>query len=342
MKRTIIIFLTLLLSLALLLPMYAGDEDRTGTASGTQVQIPVGGRDVALAGATVAFTQGVEAIYWNPAGLSMMESKAAVLFSTMNYLFDIRVNYFAIGVNAGRFGHVGVSLKSLGFGDIPMTTNGDMDGAYGRTYSPTFATLGVTYSRRLTDVIQVGINGKLITESVPRASASAFAFDVGIQYRQIGGLEGLNLGLLVSNIGTNMTFTGSGLLTNFMEAGGKKNFVDRTSSSNQLPASVDMGLSYTHPLMINSELSVSSAFQSNNFENDAIKTGVEYGFNKMVFARLGYVYSMNTDSEDRLFDLTAGLGLAYQLGGSNLMFDYTFRNCQYFDASHIFSFKVAF
>ncbi|NOY60432.1 MAG: hypothetical protein GXO75_16090 [Calditrichaeota bacterium] len=50
------------------LPVYAGDADRIGTAAGTQVLVPVGARDLAMAGSDIVFTTGVDAIYWNPAG----------------------------------------------------------------------------------------------------------------------------------------------------------------------------------------------------------------------------------------------------------------------------------
>lgn len=341
-KISMLLLLILLMSIFIVSSVYAGDVDRIGTASGTQLQIPVGARDIALGGSTVARTRGVEAIYWNPAGLSLMENNASVLFTTMNHLYDIRVNYFALGAKVGSLGHIGVSFKSVSFGDISLTTTEDMDGTTGKTFSPTFATIGLTFSRRLTDAIQIGVNAKLLYESIPRASAGAFAFDVGIQYHQVGGITGLALGLMVSNIGSNMTYSGSAMLSNYYDETGRKTFYDRPVASSQLPASVEIGLSYDYTMRETDKLSLSSMFQNNNFENDAVKTGVEYLYNNFIAARLGYIYTVDASSDDRIYDLTLGAGIQYEVGSSNIVLDYTFRNCKYFDANHIFSLKVEF
>ncbi len=72
MRNThVFIFITFLLLVVLLgVPaLYAGDASRIGTAAGTQVLIPVGGRDLGMGGSDLATTSGLDAIYWNPAGL---------------------------------------------------------------------------------------------------------------------------------------------------------------------------------------------------------------------------------------------------------------------------------
>ena len=78
---------------------------------------------------------------------------AAGQFSTMTIFNDVSVNYLGLGVKSEELGAFGVSIKSFDFGDIPYTTNQDMDGSSGRTFSPTFVTVGLTYSNLLTDVI---------------------------------------------------------------------------------------------------------------------------------------------------------------------------------------------
>ena len=162
-------------------PSFAGDPDRIGTAAGVQVQVPVGARDIALVGSNLAYTSGLDAIYWNPAGLARMENTAAAQFSYMSIFNDIGVNYLAAAYGDEDLGVFGISIKSFNFGDIPFTTVEDMDGSSGRTFSPTFTTLGFTYSRPLTEVVNVGLTLKLINENIDRASASAYAFDIGLQ-----------------------------------------------------------------------------------------------------------------------------------------------------------------
>ena len=174
-------FMSLVLIAALLVgAAFAGDVDRSGTTSGVQVQIPVGGRSLGMGGSDIAYTTGVDAIFWNPAGLSDIKGRVDGIFSSAKIIADISTNYFALGFNTGANGVIAVSMKSLGFGDIPITTVQDMDGESGATFSPTFSVIGASYARKLTDRISVGLTGKLVYESIPRASATALAFDFGL------------------------------------------------------------------------------------------------------------------------------------------------------------------
>jgi hypothetical protein len=323
--------------------VFAGDPARTGTAAGIQTMVPVGARDLAMGGADIANTYGLDAIYWNPAGLSLMKNTAAGEFSTMTIFTDIKVNYLAIGVKAGQFGSLGISLKSFSFGDIPVTTVDDADGLSGKTFSPTFVTAGLTYSRFLTDAIQVGATGKLIYESIPRATASAFAFDIGIQYHGIGNIQGLSVGLVVKNIGTNMKYGGSGLLGQANEVNALfQDFRSRQAASNELPANVQLGLSYKRDIAENSELTVSGIFQNNNLQEDEYTLGGEYGYDNLIFLRGGYLFANNINSDAQLYTYTLGAGLHYKVSGTDLTFDYCYRDVQYWDGNNLFSIQIGF
>jgi hypothetical protein len=340
MRNKKIYSLLIWLTLALLIgtvPAFAGDDARIGTAGGVQVLVPVGARDLAMGGSNVANTAGVDAIYWNPAGLSRMKGTAAGAFSTMSIFNDIHVNYLALGFKAGAFGNLGVSLKSFSFGDIPETTIDDPDGLSGRTFSPTFVTAGLTYARRLTDAIQVGFTGKLIYESIPRASGSAFAFDMGIQYNQLGGIPGLAIGLTVKNIGTNLTYKGSGLITQTTSE-----YLDRIASNDQLPAVIELGVGYQRTITEENNLLISGVFLNNNFGNDNYKFGAEYNFRDLFALRGGYLLYENTNTSDVLYRFTLGAGLHYNVSGTDLTFDYTYRDSQYFDGNNLFSVGIGF
>ena len=105
--------------------------NRSGTAAAPELFIPVGARDMALGGASIATTAGLEALHWNPAGLARAHSDVGLLFSTMSYIADIQVNYTAISGRFGRFGSLALSLKSLDIGAIPITTEAQPDGTGG-------------------------------------------------------------------------------------------------------------------------------------------------------------------------------------------------------------------
>ena len=322
-------------------PLYGGDPARIGTAGGDQLLVPVGARDLGMGGSNVAFSSGLDAIYWNPAGFSSQKSNAMGTFSTMSVFSDVNVNYLALGFNAGRMGHVGFSIKAFDFGDIPLTTNEDYNGSSGATFSPSFMTMAVTYSRKVNDAIQVGLTGKLVNESVPRASASAFAFDVGIQYHELGGFNGLSMGLVVKNIGTNLQYGGSAFL--IQQSGtGAASFVEIPTASHQLPANIELGVGYRRDINEQNSIVFNGNFVSNNFGNDDFKFGAEYAYSDLIFLRGGYLATQKIDSEDQLYRFTLGVGLNYNYGGTNLALDYAFRDSQYFDGNNLFSLTVGF
>ncbi len=348
-RKTFVSYLVFVVMLAVLsTQVMAGDPARTGTAAGEQLLVPVGARSLGMGGANLAYTSGVEAIYWNPAGLANMNNRAAGMFSTMQIFGDINVNYAAIGVDFEGLGTLGFSLKAFDIGDIPLTTAQDQDGLSGQTFAPTMVTVGITYAKRLTDAIGFGFTSKLVHEGVPRASATAFAFDAGIQYNQLGGINGLAFGVTVKNIGTNMEFTGSGLLVNGTSVGTNisgeslSEFVERPAASNQLPANIELGLGYNRPINEENQVVFSGIFDSRNFGNDIFKLGAEYQYNDLVFLRGGYNFLQKTEAEDELYRFTLGFGLHYAFGNSDLTFDYAYRDSQYFDGNNVFSLQLAF
>jgi hypothetical protein len=325
-----------------LLPLYGGDAARTGTAGGVQVQVPVGGRSLAMAGANVAEVKGLEALYWNPAGLGTFQYKAAGTFSTMKIFNDVNVNYLGLGFNMGRLGALGFQLKAFDFGEIPVTTTQDMDGLSGQTFSPTFVTTGLTYSKRLTDAISVGFTGKLVMESIPRASASAVAFDMGIQYIGLGGIENVSLGVVVKNIGTKMKYTGSAFLGQSQDAGSPiTDFREIPTASANLPATVELGLGYHYTIAKDNSLLFLFNFQNENYGEDAYKFGVEYGYSDFIALRAGYI-AQGIDSEDQLYSFAAGIGLQTTVSSTTLIFDYAYRNSQYFNGNNLFSLTIGF
>src|SRR5690606_28754811 len=117
----------------------AGPRTKLGTMAAPELLIPLGSVGTSLQGSHLASVTGIEAMFWNPAGLSQLESPTGeVMFSHMNYIADINMQYFAGVVKLGDIGYVGASLRSMTFGDpIEITTEQNPEGT-GATYSPTY------------------------------------------------------------------------------------------------------------------------------------------------------------------------------------------------------------
>lgn len=353
MKNNMKLIAFLLLVAAVLFavsPADAGSGARRGTASGTQLLIPVGSRGTGLGGNVSSTIKGIDALYWNPAGLAAGSSSAEVMFSHMKYIADINVNYAAASARFG-FGDLGISIKSLDFGDIPVTTELQTEGT-GEQLNPNFTTFALTYSRQMSDRINFGGTVKFISEKILRTSASTFAFDFGLQYAT--AVKGLKLGIVLKNLGPNMQYNGSDLETKVTPNGSEPGTRDRnfriTAGSFELPTTLELGVSYDMGFGENNVLTVGGNFMNHNFGLDQYGVAAEYVFNKMIFLRGGYAVAYDPESSDfqtqgdeYLFGPSFGAGVILSVSeGMDLSLDYAYRSTDVFDDNQWFSVTLGF
>lgn len=350
MKNFTLFVLLVALALVASTVLYAGNPSKRGTAGAVQLTLPVGARGASLGGAALSTLNGVESIHWNPAGLAggMGGASVETMFSQMTYIADIDVSYFAVGLTAGDIGTFGFTIKSIGFGDIPETTEDFPDGT-GNTYSPVFITVGATYSKQLTDRISIGITGKLISETIVRTNATGFAMDAGVIYK-VGGqspLAGFSFGVALKNIGPNMRYDGADLERNVVPPNSDPKAQIRSlrffAQEFELPSTFEMGASYDVPLAEMAKLSFSGAFLNNNFGEDMIRGGAELSFMNMLTLRAGYG-TPNENSDAFVFNgMTFGGGVNFDLGGgARFAVDYSYASAQVFDATHTIAIKLGF
>ncbi len=318
---------------------------KMGTSAATELLIPMGARNVSLAGSNIANVSGSEAIYWNPAGLANINS-GEVTFSYMDYFADMKVTYLASGIHAGKIGVIGISAQVFNIGEISVTTFEAPDGT-GEIISPNYMTFGLTYSKRFTDRILFGTNAKVITERIGTMSANGAAFDFGLQYLTPFGI---GFGVTLKNFGTQMQFDGtavefdSDIPFSNPNATTRKTKLDMGSS--ELPTSMNMGISYSYDLGNLGALNMTGVYNNNSFELDHISAGAEFDFQNKIFVRAGYLSYMFPEdwewSKDVQYGLSYGLGLNLNLSGTNFMFDYASRPMELFDANQYFSVSIGF
>ena len=339
-SKALFIVLLLLLVAA---ESYAGGGNRTGTAGAEQLLIPVGTTGLALSGAGVASAEGNDAIYWNPAGVANSSRSTTVNFSHMNYIADIGVEYGAVSTKIEGIGTVAFNLKSLSVGEIPVTTNEYPDGT-GKTFRPQFLTTGLTYARQLTDRIAVGATGTLITESLGDATASGFAFNVGLIYQNLADIDGLNFGIVMKNLGPQMKYTGSALNIKATGSDLKRpaGWFTIETAAFELPSTFELGFSYRPYVDRMNSLTVMANFQNNNFSGDEYKFGLEYSYQKMFFIRGGYTTSPASQSPDYIYGLTLGAGIEYSMESLLVKVGYAYRDVKYLDPNHVFEISLGF
>jgi hypothetical protein len=339
-------FIYCIAAIALLLisidSLFAGNENRKGTAGAQELLLPGGARGLALGGAMLADIQGAEAIFWNPAGMATSEKSSELLVSRFDYIAGISLNAIAFTKNFRDYGVVGISLKSVSIGDIKETTDDKPDGT-GNTFAPAFQTWSLSYARSFTDRIVVGCNAKYIREQILNEIANGIAFDLGLQYES--GFPGLRIGFAIQNIGPLMQFTGSDLSCGTSQ-GSAIDPVNVVLAEFELPTSIELAIAYDLFEFDNSPTNVYLRFQSNVYDNDELDAGLEYSYNHQLFLRGGFRYNIeaNTDAygnERFLFGPSFGGGINIETSyGVSLQCDYAYRTMRYFDGNQLLTVKI--
>ena len=327
----------------------AGNKKRIGTAGGLELLIPVGSRGTALGGSFNASITGVEAMHWNPAGLALTDAKAQIMASHFEYFAGINVEYAAAAAKFGDVGTFGISVKAIDFGDIAVTTELAPEGT-GQTFSPDFITIGISYSRAMTDRIAFGLNTKLISEKILNDTAGGFAFDFGLQYAAASGVK---LGVVLKNIGPDMRFDGNDAETRVAVAGSEPGTRDRPLrvplETFELPSTLEIGVSYDYTMSETNSLIFAGNFTNHNFGLDQYTLAGEYNYKDMIFLRGAYslaydseANSLITSDEDFIFGPSLGAGVNLSLGDFNIDVDYAYQTTKFFDDNQWFTLTLNF
>ena len=317
----------------------SGSKNRTGTGGASELTVPIGVRSIGMGSSTVAMATGIDALFFNPAGAAKMTSSTSLFASHMNYIADVGVDCGAVSVDVPSLGVLSLQFTGYSIGDILITTTDTPDGT-GATFTPQFMTAGFTYSKVLSDRISIGATVMYISETMELVSATGFAFSAGAAYENLGGVNGLKFGVALKNLGPQMKYDGSGLNVKADAAslGRPPSYYKADSAPFELPSSFEIGIGYKTPISDEHSMALSTAFQNNNFSDDAYRFGAEYSFQNMVFVRGGYDYSPSQlDQRENIFGATFGLGLHANVGSVDVAFDYAFRSAKYFGGNHVFS-----
>ncbi|MDZ7260545.1 MAG: PorV/PorQ family protein [candidate division KSB1 bacterium] len=345
--KNIFIFSVVLLTVAgLVVPVNAGNPEKIGTAAAEERLLPIGARGTALGGACLANINGVEALYWNPAGIANTAQNVEAMFSYMRYIADINITNAAVATRLG-FGSLAFSFQTIGFGEIAQTTEDAPEGT-GVMFSPTYFTLSAAFSRTMTDRIYAGVAVKLVSEKIMGMGATGVALDMGVQYITAVGVK---IGVAMKNYGTGLKFSGSDVerLTELpdTEPQTPPHRLAFPTQHAEFPSTFEMGVSYEFKPMEMSSLLIMGNFRNQNFTNDEILGGAEFAYNDMFFLRGGYSYGTNqteyAGKKNYIFGPTFGGGFKYTLtGNTRIVLDYTYRVTEFFDDSNIFTVKLLF
>jgi hypothetical protein len=310
----------------LLIPvdLSAGNKDRAGSAGATHLLINPWSRNSGWGGANSAIGRGLESTFMNVAGLAFTE-KTELLFSHSQWLVGsgININAFGFSQKLGEnSGVLGISVNSMSFGDIPITTVNQPEGT-NATFSPNYLNIGISYAKSFSQRIHGGVTARILSESIADLNAQGFALDAGIQYITSLGEGALNkdnfsFGIALKNIGPKMQYAGDGLAVANVLPNGVNLTQQQRSSDYEMPALMNIGIAYKQRFNEENRLSYAFNFTTNSFTRDQFIFGLEYGWKETLMLRAGYTY------EQGIFDspIEAGSNLLNAFTGPSAGFTF--------------------
>lgn len=308
--------------------------NHVGTSVANFLKIGVGGKAVAMGDAFTAIADDPSALYWNPGGLGFQDD-IAVHFTYTNWILDTKHNFLGVVLPMHGVGTVGLSIISFSSGDIEETTIYKPHGT-GRVFNTSDLSLGLSFSRQLTDRYSVGITAKYLSEKLALESASSVALDIGSVFI-VSYKYNVRMGIVLANFGGNMKMDGLDLETSVTTDNNKQVEARLKTYSWPLPLSFRVGLATDvistdfHRLTLAADVYDPRDFKAR--EN----LGFEYAIKSMFFIRGGYKIGYDEDS------FSAGVGFNYSVKGvGKLLFDYSFSDMGRLDNITRFTIGLSF
>ena len=272
----------------------AGNEDRVGSAGASHLLVNPWARSAAFGDAGIANVNGLEATYLNIAGLAFTD-KTQIKFNYSNWMgtnAGIGFNSAGIALKISESDAIAVSVQSMNFGDIAITTVANPEGNIG-FFSPRANIINIGYARAFSASISGGINFKVISENISNLKANGMAIDAGIRY-VTGEQEQIKFGIALKNVGPVMRYKGDGLAqqVTYLSTGFNSSMEER-SATYEMPSLLSIGGSYDFIFNENNKLNLALGFTANSFSKDQFRLGLDYGMTgeKVAFnLRAGYVY----------------------------------------------------
>ena len=190
---------------------------QTGQASMTFLQVGVSPKAAGLGDAYTALSQGVESVFFNPAGLTEMNSQFGAFVSSTQWFADIKYLAGAVGYNSGDYGAFALSFIIVDYGTIkgyalvPEASTGKNYQSLGDLQNVGAYSFGLTYVKAVSTKFSIGGTVKYVGQNLGQLTdadynaisdnnAHKFAFDMGVKY--FPGIESLRLGMSIRNFST--------------------------------------------------------------------------------------------------------------------------------------------
>jgi hypothetical protein len=295
------------------------------------LKIGMGAREAALGEATIASTEDVNSIFWNPAGIAGIQG-AEASFNYTQWIGDINVLSGAVGYNWDGVAAIVVNYITLDYGNLQealvTSSSGGIDTRTGNSFSGSDLSIGVGIARRFTDRLSIGAQVKYLREDLFTYSSDVWAFDIGTTYST--GWYGVNIAMTAQNFSEQARWINTGIEED-------QNFevprIFKIGLAVDLLGGEDLllGGNYDqHRLALNVD-----AVNTNDY-SERLHFGAEYTFYNIFTLRGGY--RLNYEEGN----LSAGAGVQYDFGYVRFKFDYAYVSYDFLQSPHRFTIFLGF
>ncbi|MBI4050914.1 MAG: PorV/PorQ family protein [Elusimicrobia bacterium] len=266
-----------------------------GGSTASFLKIGVGARPIGMGNAFTAIANDINAIAWNPAGLSQL-SKREVGLMHAELFADTRYDFlgYAHPTSIGTFG-LGINYLSQA-----KIESRSADRSASGSFGASDMALNIAYGRPIPSGTRLGINFKYLQSQISDVKAQGWAVDLGALHRT--PIAGLNLGLAVQNLGPGLKFI---------------------EESSPLPLTFATGFTY------HLHLGMALALDLKHMPHDkrtTVSIGTEYALFSALTLRAGYLGALAAQGQKNLRSTEglAGLGTGFGLKLRGYGIDYAF------------------
>ena len=260
--------------------------------------------------AFVAVANDPSAIYWNPAGLASIQTREAAV-SHVDWPAEIHYDHATLVLPSRRLG------GSLAFQFGVLGTNIDETSetapfGTGRTFTYSDVVAGMTFARRWTDKLLVGVGAKYLHEDlgtdIGAPAISAMLFDVGSIYYL--GLGSVRIATSLSNFGSELKPSGNYVSPYSGEV--------RTYDGYDPPMVFRYGVAFEPIENATQRLTTSIEMNQPADNQQVLKAGLEWSYRRVFALRTGYNFRADA------MKFSTGVGFASQFGSVRGTLDYAF------------------
>ncbi len=284
------------------------------------LRLDMSARAGALAGSFVSNNDDPDVIFYNPAGLDMLEGQP-VSFSFVKHLLDINLASLSYSFEIQDIGRFGAAVKYINYGTF---TGADEFGSKTQDFGAGEVAFILGYANSLDENFYYGVNAKFIYSGIETRSSTGLAGDIGLHYSFPSAQ--VEIGFAALNMGSQLT--------------------TYYNTRESLPLDIVIGISKR---LENLPVRLSLDFHKLNEDRDqfaqrlkAFTVGAEFQLSKVLNLRFGYDNEKRSELKVGTTAGIAGFNAGFGALISDYRFDYGFSSLGTIGSLHRISISTTF